>query len=64
MAARHDDYHPEFGELPQSRGVPRALLATVIVGLIMIFLIGAGIVHWSGFGHRWPSVTTLREKLK
>jgi hypothetical protein len=64
METRHDDYHPEFGELPKSQGMPRSLSITVAIGVVIIFLIGAGVILMSGHGHMWPSVTTLREPLK
>lgn len=64
MDSRRDEYHPHFGELPKSTGVPRGLAITVSVGIVIIFLIGAGVVLLSGHGHMWPSLTTLRETLK
>jgi len=64
MLDRHDDYHPEFGGLPESQGMPRSLSITVAIGVVIIFLIGAGVILMSGHGHRWPSITTLREPLK
>lgn len=64
MDTGRDDYHPHFGELPKSTGVPRGLAVTVAVGVVMIFLIGAGVVLLSGWGHHWPSLTTLRVPLK
>lgn len=59
-----DEYHPHFGRLPKSTGVPRGLAITVAVGMVIIFLIGAGVILNSGWGHRWPSITTLRVPLK
>ncbi len=64
MDSERDEYHPDFGQLPKSKGVPRGLLITVGIGLVMIFLIAAGVVLLSGYGHMWPSMTTLREHVK
>lgn len=63
MIAREREFHPEFGEIPQSKGVPPALMVSVIVGLMMIFAIGAGTVLTSGHGHMWPASRTLTESL-
>lgn len=64
MIAKEREFHPHFGEVPQSKGVPLGLLVTVAVGIVVIFLIGAGVIVNSHYGHMWPSTTTLREKLK
>lgn len=64
MIAKEREFHPHFGEVPQSKGVPTALLVTVIVGIIVIFAIGGGVIVNSHYGHMWPSMTTLREPLK
>ncbi|HUY40980.1 MAG TPA: hypothetical protein VMV82_05375 [Candidatus Dormibacteraeota bacterium] len=64
LIADEYEFHPDFGRVPQSKGVPRSLIIAVGVGLIMIFSIAAGVILLSGYGHMWPSVTTLREPLK
>lgn len=58
------DFHPEFGEVPKSRGVPRLLMISVALGIVIIFLIGAGVILNSSYGHRWPSSKTAVEPLK
>ncbi len=60
----HEDIHPDFGHVPKSKGVPRSLIVAVAIGLVLTFSIAAGVIVLSGYGHRWPSVTTLRETLK
>ncbi|MGH7738150.1 MAG: hypothetical protein ACREMP_09840 [Candidatus Tyrphobacter sp.] len=60
----HDDYHLDFSEVPESKGIPRGIVLTVAIGFVVIFLIGAGVVLLSGHGHMWPALTTLREPLK
>ena len=64
MDDRRDDYHPHFGERPKSTGVPLGLSVAIAIGVIMIFAIGGGVILLSGYGHMWPSITTLREPLK
>lgn len=59
-----DDFHPHFGELPRSTGVPRGLAIAVAIGVVIIFLVGAGVILNSGWGHHWPSIQTLRVNLK
>lgn len=63
MIVRDDEYL-DFSKVPESRGVPSALYRVVVVGLLIIFAIGAFVVLESGYGHHWPSNTTLRVPLK
>jgi hypothetical protein len=58
------EFHAEFGEVPKSKGVPRSLLIAVGIGIVMIFLIGAGVVLNSSYGHHWPWNKNLTEPLK
>jgi hypothetical protein len=64
MIARERDFHPHYGEVPHSKGVPLELIIAVLVGLLIIFGIGAGVILTSGHGHMWPSITTERMHLK
>lgn len=64
MDDRRDDYHPHFGERPKSTGVPLGVTVSVAIGVIMIFAIAGGVILLSGWGHHWPSVSTLRVPLK
>lgn len=59
MIIRDDEYQ-DFGKVPESRGIPPALYRVVAIGLLVIFAIGASVVMMSGYGHHWPSDTTLR----
>ncbi len=63
IAKDRGEFHPDFGEVPQSKGVPTALIVCVIVGVIIIFAVAAGVVLTSGHGHMWPATSTLREPL-
>jgi hypothetical protein len=63
MIVRDDEYL-DFSKVPESRGVPSALYRVVVVGLLIIFAIGASVCLMSGYGHHWPSNTTLRVPLK
>ncbi|HEY9084984.1 MAG TPA: hypothetical protein VIN40_03470 [Candidatus Tyrphobacter sp.] len=58
------DVHPDFGQVPRSKGVPRSLLVAVAIGIVMIFGVGAGVILTSVHGHMWPSNSTLREPLQ
>ena len=55
-----DDEYLDFSRVPQSRGIPNAIVYTIVVGLIMIFTIGASCVLLAGYGHKWPSTSTMR----
>lgn len=62
MIVRDDEYL-DFTSVPESKGVPASLYRVAAVGLIVIFLIGASVCLMSGFGHHWPSESTLRVPL-
>jgi hypothetical protein len=63
MIVRDDEYL-DFSKVPESRGIPSALARIAVVGLVIIFLIGAAVCLESGYGHHWPANTTLRVPLK
>ena len=63
MIVRDDEYL-DFSKVPESRGIPKSLQRTVGIGLIVIFAIGASVCLMSGYGHHWPSNTTLRVPLE
>ena len=46
--------------VPVSRGVPRAVQIAAIIGILAIFGVGATTIAYAGYGHKWPSVTSLR----
>jgi hypothetical protein len=62
MIVRDDEYL-DFSRVPESRGVPTSLVRVVIVGIIIIFAIGASVCLMSGYGHHWPANTTTRVPL-
>jgi hypothetical protein len=57
------DIHADFGDVPQSKGVPVVVHLASVVGLLVIFLIAAAVVLNAGFGHQWPSEHTTRSDL-
>jgi hypothetical protein len=59
-----DDEYLDFSKVPESRGIPTAIYRIVVVGLLIIFAIGASVCLMSGYGHHWPANTTLRVPLK
>lgn len=46
--------------IPRSRGVPRAVVIATLIGILAIFWVGEYVIQWSGYGHSWPSNSTLR----
>jgi hypothetical protein len=62
MIVREDE-RLDFNRVPESRGIPKDLYRVGVIGLIIIFCIGASVVLFSGYGHMWPSNTTLRVPL-
>ncbi len=63
MIVREDE-RLDFSKVPESRGIPNFLYRVAAVGLVIIFAIGASVCLLSGYGHHWPSNTTLRVNLK
>jgi hypothetical protein len=58
-----DDEYLDFSKVPESRGIPALLYRVAFLGLLIIFAIGASVCLMSGYGHHWPSPTTLRVPL-
>lgn len=58
-----DEEYLDFSKVPESRGIPPALYRVAFIGLLIIFAIGASVCLLSGYGHHWPSNTTLRVPL-
>jgi hypothetical protein len=46
--------------VPVSRGMPRIVQIAAVVGILVIFWVGAYTIQWSHYGHQWPSVKSLR----
>lgn len=49
--------------VPRSKGVPNAVRAAALVGLVAIFVIGGAVIWNSGYGHLWPADTVQRMPL-
>jgi hypothetical protein len=58
-----DEEYLDFSRVPQSRGVPQVLVVSGLIGLLMIFMIGAASCLYSGYGHHWPAPTSMRVDL-
>lgn len=58
-----DEEYLDFSRVPTSKGVPKVLVVAGLVGLLMIFMIGAATCLFSGYGHHWPANTTMRVDL-
>ena len=62
MISREDE-RLDYSKVPESRGVPTALYRVAVLGLVVIFAIGAAVCLMSGYGHHWPADTTIRVPL-
>jgi len=49
--------------LPISKGIPRLVIGSVIVAVLLIFTILSLVFANSGFGHAWPSSNGTQIKL-
>jgi hypothetical protein len=58
-----DSEYLDFSEVPQSKGIPKSIVYSGIIGLIMIFAIGASVVLLAGTGHHWPAASSMRVDL-
>lgn len=58
-----DEEYLDFSRVPQSRGVPKVLVVSGLIGLLMIFMIGAASCLYSGYGHHWPEASSMRVDL-
>ena len=59
-----DDEYLDFTQVPESKGVPPGIVRVVVMGLLIIFAIGAAVCLMSGYGHHWPAATTERVPLR
>jgi hypothetical protein len=62
VIVREDEYL-DFSKVPESRGVPPAIVRLVGIAIVVIFAIGASVCLMSGYGHHWPADTTERVDL-
>ncbi|HTC30373.1 MAG TPA: hypothetical protein VK702_06560 [Candidatus Acidoferrum sp.] len=53
----------DFTHVPQSQGLGRGTIVILVIGLLAIFTMGGLSAFLSGWGHLWPSTTTLRMPL-
>ena len=58
-----EEEYLDFSRVPQTRGVPKVLVVSGLVGLLMIFAIGAASCLYSGYGHHWPMANSMRVDL-
>ncbi len=49
--------------VPVSRGVPKLVQVSALIGLLLIFAIGAFTILIASYGHMWPASHTLRMRL-
>jgi len=59
----HDHEYIDFSVVPQSKGMSKAGLIFIVVGIIGIFIMGGLSVCLSGYGHVWPSERSERVNL-
>jgi len=53
----------DFTYVPQSKGLGRGTIVILAIGLLIIFAIGGSVAFLSGYGHMWPSNTSMRMNL-
>ena len=50
-------------EIPQSRGMPPVVRALFGICILLIFVMGAIAVRFSGEFHVWPAISSMRAPL-
>jgi hypothetical protein len=58
-----DSEYLDFSQVPESKGIPKSIIYSGILGLIMIFAIGASVILLAGDGHHWPAASSMRVDL-
>ena len=58
-----DEEYLDFSRVPQSRGVPKVLVVSGLVGIVMIFAIGGATIRQAGYSHHWPWTASMRVDL-
>jgi hypothetical protein len=53
----------DFSKVPQSQGITSPGYIVLVIGLIGIFFVGGLSIKLAGYGHRWPSPTSMRMPL-
>lgn len=46
--------------VPTSSGTPVLVRIATIIGILLIFAVGATVISFSGYGHHWPAQKALR----
>ena len=46
--------------VPVSKGVPKAVRVAMVIGIIIVFCVGADVILNASFGHVWPANKVLR----
>jgi hypothetical protein len=49
--------------VPISKGIPSIVHIAGMIGVVVIFAIGASVMLTSGWGHMWPASSTQRDSL-
>jgi hypothetical protein len=50
--------------VPKSKGIPVLVQISAIIGILAIVATGEAVIANAGYGHHWPSLSTLRLPLK
>ena len=50
----------DFSTVPESSGIPKAVIALVVFGVIAVFTIGGSVIFNAGLGHVWPALESIR----
>jgi len=49
--------------VPVSKGIPSIVHIAGMIGVVVIFVIGASVMLTSGWGHMWPASSSQRAPL-
>jgi len=58
MAQGHDSL--DFTTIPESKGIPRAVIVLALIGVVGVFIIGGAVAFSAAHGHVWPALQSMR----
>ncbi len=59
----HESERLDFTTIPESKGIRKPAFIVLAIGLIGIFCVGGLSIKFAGYGHCWPSTTSMRMSL-
>jgi len=59
----HDHERLDFTKIPESKGIPKAAIWVLFIGMFGIFFMGGYSAQSAGYNHKWPAAQSMRMDL-